>query len=360
MKKTILFLLVLVFTGAVTAQSLGVAPAYISLGTQQRGETEEITLFATSNADTPFNVRPSYHNPFNSDTFSANSNNARVSEEDISGWITFTQDTYAVTPDEGTEITLSDGLTVFSNGNITFELKIPRNAEPGLHSGRIRLTPQTGGGTGYGASVVTQSSTKIQFRVPGEAERDLQLVDVNAYRVRENTVRIDTQIRNRGTVTATANSTRFLIENFVGENMKSISGGSVKLQPQESEWITSYWTGEDIEAGEYTLKGSVNYITGKSFSTRGFSINERINITSPEQVQEQEEDQRDQLPLWLVGMFLVLVGVLMYSFEIDPIWILATIAFAAISIFILMTDVSNSLLLVLLTSAGIILYIGWK
>ena len=360
MKKLVLPFLILVFAGAVAAQSLGVAPAYIDFGTLQRGETEEITLFVTSNSDSPFNVKGSYQSPFNSETFSAGSGNARVSEEDISEWITFIQDTYAVTPDEGTQVTLTDGLSVLSNGNITFELEIPRNAEPGLHSGRIRVSPQTSGGTGYGASVVTQSSTKIQFRVPGEAERDLELVDVNGYRVRENTVRIDTQIRNRGTVTATANSTRFLIENFVGENMESISGGSVKLQPQESEWVTSYWTGEDIQAGDYTLKGSVSYITGKSFSTRGFSINERINVTSPDQVQEQGEDQREQLPLWMVVMFLVLIGVLMYSFEIDPMWILATISFAAITMFILMTDVSNSLVLVLLTSAGVILYIGWK
>ena len=359
MRKAILPLLFAVFSGAVLAQSVGVAPASISFGDIQRGETQEVTLYITSNADSPFNVDPSYESPFTSEMFST-SDAPMVSEEDISDWIVFPEESYGVTPDEGRLVSVG-GSSVFANGNVTFEINVPRDAEPGIHGGRIRLTPQTSEGTGYGASVVTQSSAMIEFTVPGEVERNLQLVDVNAYRMQENTVRIDTQIRNRGTVTATANATRFIIENFVGENLQRISGGSVQLQPQESEWITSYWTGDDIQSGEYTLKGSVNYMTGSSFASRGFNVSESVNVTPPETpVNTGEEDQQDSIPLWMVAMFLALIGVLMYSFEIDPIWIVAITGFIGAAAFILMTEVSNNLLLVLLTSAAIIMYTGWN
>jgi hypothetical protein len=363
MKKAILCFLLLVLVGGTAAQSVGVAPAYLNLGTIPRGSTEEATIYVTSSSPDPFNVNPDLRRPFSNRIFGGTSyiDPSKYSEEDIDEWVEFRQEIYTVRPDDPQVVALEDGTMVSAAGNVTMYVNVPEDAEPGYHAGRVRLSPQTSSGTGYGAQVVAQAVTNIAFRVPGNVERNVQLMDVNAYRVRENAVRLDVKLRNRGTVTTSVNATRFLIENFVGENLESISGQSMTLEPRESQWFTTFWTGEEVEGGEYTVKGSVDYMTGSSFTQKTFSIGDTINVTAPEQPpQPGQEQEQEPLPGWLVIMFLALVGVLMYSFEIDPMWILATITFLGVSVFIFLSDVPNYLILVLLTTAGLILYIGWK
>lgn len=360
-RKLFLIFLTVLFVSATLAQSVGVAPAYISAGTIQRGDSEEVTLHLTSNSESAFNVRPSYKEPFTSERFSgAFSTPSRVSEQDISDWVKFSDDLYPVNPDNSTVEVLGEGTTISSNGKIEFKISVPRDAEPGYHSGRVRVSPLVDQGGGYGSSVVAQASSRFEFRVPGNVERDLRVQDVNAYRLRDKTVRIDTRIENTGTVTAQANSTRFLIENYVGEGVESISENSLELGPGESRWITSYWTGEDVEAGEYELKGTVNYVTGSSFASQSFSVGESINITAPDQETLNEDEDKEKLPSWLVIMFLVLVGVVMYSFEIDPMTILVFLGLIAAALLVTITELSNSMLLLVLTTSIIILYVWYR
>jgi hypothetical protein len=340
-----------------------VAPSYMNLGTVERGTTEEFNIYMTSSSPEPFNVDPSFQRPFTSGIFGRTGyvDPEEYSEENIGDWFEFSQESYTVTPNDNQVIALADGTLVSASGNASVYVNIPEGAEPGYHAGRVRLSPESASGSGYGASVVAQAVTYVFFRVPGDVERNIQLMGVHAYRTEQETVRLDVKLRNRGTVTTTANATRFMIENFVGENVESISGQSMQLEPRESEWFTTFWVGDDVEGGEYTLKGSVNYMTGRSFTERTFSIGDSINVTTPDQPpQTDEEQEKEPLPLWLVMMFLALVGVLMYSFEIDPMWILTTITFLGVAIFIFTSNVPNYLLLVLLTTAGLILYIGWS
>ncbi|MFB6115975.1 MAG: hypothetical protein ABEK10_00545 [Candidatus Nanosalina sp.] len=361
MRKPVVIPLLVILSTSILAQSVGVAPAYTSLGTIQRGESKTVTLYVTSNSDSPFNVKPSFEQPFTAEKFGGKISEAsEVSGEDISDWITFEKNLYAVTPSNSTLAVIGEGLTISASGKVSYTVSVPRDAEPGYHSGRIRLSPVLDAGTGYGASVVAQASSKFEFRVPGNVQRDMEVKDVNAYRLEEDMVRIDTRIKNTGTVTTTVNSTKFLIQNYVGENIKRVSEGSFRLAPGESEWITSYWNGKEVQEGEYQFKGTVDYMTGTSFASQTFSVGDSINITAPDTDELDQNTGREKLPVWLVLMFLVLVGVLMYSFEIDPTVILMVIALLSGGTLILISKISNSMILVLLTTSVAITYIWYR
>lgn len=360
-RKIFMYILVLMFAGSSAAVSVGVAPAYTDLGTVERGETAKLDIYLTTGSDTPFRVNPSFRQALGADKFGSGSTvpSDQVSEQDIEDWISFSQDNFAVIPNESNTVALGGGTLVSSNGRITMYIDVPEEgAEPGYHLGSIKASPVTGGDTGFGASVNALSRAQFSFRVPGDAERQVQITDVNAFRVDDSIVRIDTRVENTGTVTTSTNSTRLLIENYVGENVENLDSEDTSLQPGEAEWISTFWEGEDVDEGEYTLKGSVNYMTGSAFTSESFSITDYVNVQPVNNTENQsgEPTGNQSLPLWLVVMFLILVGVLMYSFEIDPMWIMVFLAFLATSIFILISDVSNLLLVGLLTAGGIIVY----
>ncbi len=360
-RKILFYVLVLMFAGSSAAVSVGVAPAYTDLGTVERGETVKLDIYLTTGSDTPFRVSPSFRQALGADKFGAGASvpSEEVSEQSIEEWVSFPQDTFAVVPNESNTVALGGGTLVSSNGRITMYIEVPEDgAEPGYHVGSVKASPITSGDTGFGASVNALSRAQFSFRVPGEADREVRITDVNAFRVDDNVVRIDTRVENTGTVTASTNSTRLLIENYVGENVENLDSEDAKLQPGEAEWISTFWNGEDVDEGEYTLKGSVNYMTGSAFTSESFSITDYVNVQPVNNTESQdgEAPQNQSLPLWLVVMFLVLVGVLMYSFEIDPMWIMVFLTFLSTAIFILISDVSNLMLAGLLTAGGIIIY----
>ncbi|MFB6241449.1 MAG: hypothetical protein ABEJ36_01440 [Candidatus Nanosalina sp.] len=364
-RKLLPLLLVVLLTGSSAAISVGVAPGYIHVGTIQRGETAKVNIYLTSNSNSPFRVNPGFKQPFSSTKFGGLGpvEPGKVSEQSIGSWIEFSKQSFTVNPNDTDTVALSDGTIVASNGKITMYVKVPETgAEPGYHVGRVSVSPVAGSGRGYGAAVIAQSSVEFSFRVPGEAERELRLTDVNAFRLKEDVVRIDTKIKNTGTVTTQANSTKFLIENFVGENVESIRGGSALLSPGESEWLSSYWNGKEVSAGQYTLKSNIGYITGQSFASRAFSVTDAIRVKPVNQTGGNQtgtpSPSGETLPTWLVVMFLILVGVLMYSFKIDPMWILVFLGLLSAALFIFLSGASNYLLLVLLTAGGLIIYYG--
>lgn len=368
MKRLGLVILVVFLASTASAESIGVAPGFQDFGEIQRGESRVANMYVTTSGyDSPFAVAPELGDPLTSRFMDAQNSPVSVAEysgEDIDDWIRFEQDTYTVTPGNTTPYTLADGTPVNAAGRVEFYIDVPQDAEPGYHAGMLNVNPQLGsGGSGFGATARGQSMYTFVFRVPGNVERRIDVIDARGIRTGEDQARIDIRVANRGTVTTAIQGADVEVYNRQTQTLVDRLGiGYQSLRPGESTVISSTISSENISQGSYQINGTLEYVGGSSFvNQQTFSLADTIqqNIPDSDNFGDTggETEQQSGGPVWLLALFVLLVAVLMYSFEFDMFSIVLISGGLGIIGFILMTGIPNWTLLILLTStAGILLY----
>ena len=360
MKRLLLVTLILaLIIPLCQAPSVGVSPGYKYFGEVEREASRTAELYITTTAQTPFEVKPEFEPPLHSDVFEERGMTVpgKVSEEKIKPWIRFEQDSFVVDPRNESVSRLGDGTPVKHSGKVTFTIDVPHNAEPGYHAGKIKLNPVFGeAGEGFGARVVGEAVFRFSFKVPGPAMRRLEITDIQAIRTGPEEVRIDTFVKNTGTVTTTLKTGKAKIIDGSGEKIGAMYLGGEVIKPKETRVLTDYWRSDKIQGGQYQFDGKLSYITGAMSLGDVFSIPQQIEIVPPDRTAPGEEPQREKFPIWLVLMILSVLGVLMYSFEIDPVMIFFSIGVLGISSYIFLTGLSNLYIIVLVGIAGGILY----
>ena len=242
-------------------------------------------------------------------------------------------------------------------------MDIPENAEPGYRYGNIRLNPQFTDleQEGSGARVVTPTRIPYSFRVAGEVERNIIAQDVRGFRLGEDRAAVEVLLRNQGTVTTSTEEFEMEVFDSNRNVETTLQASGTILGPGESQWVDASWTDRNgVEEGNYQIDGEVDYFTGSAYASGSFSLPDFdvVEVRPDDSPAVDNEDERESVPLWLVVMVLVILGVLMWSFGIEPFWILAIVGFIGISAFILMSGISNMLLVVLLIVVGIVVYGG--
>jgi hypothetical protein len=369
MKKLVIAALLIAMISGSLAQSTGAAPSFQSLGDVQPGQNQKVTVYVTATSyDQTYTVNPEVEQPLASRYLDPQESPIPVeqfSEEDISGWVTFDQPTFAIDPTNSTPYVLSDGSSINANGEVTFTLSVPSDAEPGWHAGAISLNPEkTAEGAGYGAQTQTLSRPTFAFNVQTgeEPERRLEVVDARGIRTGESTARIDMRVANRGTVTTSIQSGEIDVYNRETENrIGGLSIGYYSFQPQQSEIISATITNDSLSQGSYMLNGSIDYSSSEAFvGQQTFALSSQIQSDpeSPEDFNEGGDEQTEEAgtPMWLVGLFILVISAVLYSFGFDLFWILVAAGFIGIALFIVLTGVPNWVILVLLTTPVIILY----
>ena len=369
MKRLGLVILVVFLASTASAASVGVAPGFADFGEIQRGESRVANMYiTTSGYDSPFAVAPEVGEPLTSTFMDSQDSPVSVEEyngEDIDDWIRFEQDTYTVTPGNTTPYTLSDGTPVNAAGQIGFYIDVPQDAEPGYHAGMLNVNPQLGsGGSGFGATARGQAMYTFVFRVPGNVERSLDVVDARGIRTGENEARIDIRVANRGTVTTAIQGADVDVYNRQTQELVGSPGiGYYSLAPGESTVISSTISSEDVTQGSYKMNGTLEYIGGSSFvSQQTFSLADTIQQNIPDSdnfgdTGSDTEQVSEGGPIWLLMLFVLMVSVIMYAFEFDMFSIVLIAGGLGIVGFILLTGIPNWTLLILLTStAGILMY----
>jgi len=362
MKKRILFLSItaLLFASSVSATSVGAVPGSINFGDIEPGETVEQQIYIrTNNVNQNFTVEPTAASARQSQLFSSNfESRDSVSEQDLDDWIELEEATIdPLTQIENPDIPMSNPPRV--NGEFTFTINVPSDAEPGYRRGTVRLNPDlTGDGDGAGAEVIGETRLSYTFNVPGNAERDIAVQDVRSFRLGEDEASVELLLNNRGTVTTSTQSFDVDILDGSGSSKATLSASSAYLEPGESQWVYASWSEDDsIEEGSYQVDGEVDYFTGSAYASGSFSLPDfDVVEVVPSDSPQSDGDERGGLPVWLVFMILAILTVLMWSFDIEPFWILAIIGGLAVASFILLSGVSNYLLVVLLMVTGILFY----
>lgn len=359
------FCLILVILMASQASGyLGVIPSQKNLGTVERGETYDLNIYVTSDTEEPIEIRPQTSRVARSTLVNLENVNyfdmQEYSAESIDSWIDFSDETYTVRP-EGFEQEAS-GREI--NANVSYELDIPGGAEPGYHAAEIDLNPQFESGEGTRVRTVGVSTYSVFFRVPGEVNRDLEVSNVRALRSADDAAIIRADVTNTGSVTT------FLKTGEIGVTGSgtgdSFTLGGAYIAPGETREFETTWSKfkSEINAGNYQLEGSMSYATGRAFLQETVSITDFIQIR-PSQSNDSGSgvlptgQGGNSLPLFLIVMFLVIVGSVMYAFEIDPLLIIMAMAVVGASSVIYFSSLPAYYIAgVLLVALGLFYY-GW-
>ena len=360
-KLLMLFGLVLISSSSVLSASVGTIPGSLSFNDIDRGNSIERSVYVQAfDVGANFSVNPTFSSYVSSSMF--DEENDRIysySQQGSSDW--FEAEEVTVNPE--TSYTVSGGGTESSvEGQFNLTLNVPDEAEPGIHRGFLRLNADIGttGGT-PGTSNIVETRIPYTITVPGEVQRNIVVQDVRAFRLGEDEAAVEVLLRNEGTVTTSTEDFQVDVLDATGATEATLTAGDAVLEPDEERYVEASWGSEDgIEEGAYQIDGEVDYLTGQatasgSFSLPGFDV---VEVRPDDSPGSDEQDGRGGLPLWLVAMILVLLGVLMWSFGIDPFWILLIVGIFGISAFILMSGISNYLLILLLMVVGIVVYGG--
>jgi hypothetical protein len=359
MKKLWLATLLLLLIGFTASQSTGTRPGFQNIGTVPAGQTQIVNFYLTSSGyDSPYPVSVSAEEPLSSRMLDPVESPVEVeeySEEPIDSWMDFTQDQFTVDPNNATTYVLPNGDTIEAEGRIRMYLRVPSNAEPGWHAGAISISPQIdSSGTGFGSQVQAVTQPTFVFRVPGNAERRLEVVDARGIRTGEDTARIDIRVANRGSVTTSIAGGEIDVYNReTRERVDSMILGNMEFRPQRSRVISTTMR-SGVEQGSFRLNGSIDYWSSEAFiggQTFGLSSQIQTEPADPEEFGEDgAQNNGSNTPIWLPILFVILVAVVLYSFDFDLFWIAVIAGFLAIALFIIMSPVSNWLLVILLTA----------
>lgn len=343
-----------------SATSIGTAPGTQSIGELEPDNSYEIHFYVTTRGiDSPFTIEPEFRSASTSD-FERNYdgtgfNPDEASQQPKEDWIEFNQDTYNVNPNDENVASLDGGGSVVYNEQVSYTIDVPDDAEPGYHRGAVNLNPDLSGDGAGAQSVLNIGLTQYNFyfEVPGYAERDLRIMDVRSVRTGDDSARFDFIVENNGTVTTQVQRSDTTIFNELGEEAGVVSTGGQLIEPGQQEIISTYWTDQTVDGGEYRVRGDMNYITGESI------VDETINLSDRIQVEETEdEEETTAVSSWLILMVLVVLGALMYSFEIDPVIIAAVVGVIGISAFIISMGLPLYLVGVLAAITVALLYYG--
>lgn len=364
-RKIVIPLMIIGFLTQASAISVGAVPGVNDLGEVDRGKTYEVNFYLTTSAEQNVVVKPEIGPPLTSIMFPSQNRGydfepEHASEEAIADWVTFRQEEFTANPEEETVVNLEDG-GARVNGKITFDLKIPDNAEPGYHAASIDLHPELAGGSGPQVVTLGVTQPTVVFEVPGRAERSLEVMRVNGLRSGDGRARIDLVVRNTGTVTTSLHDGDLQVLDGTGTKMTDLVPGKRRIKPGEVEVFQTSWDNHpnDIEAGEYIVRGEANYITGNALVDETINIRDFIEIQQTEnRTGEPGGEKKETLPTWLILMLLILLGVIMYSFDIDPVWIVMIVGFAAISAFVLIMGLPTYLIVIALIMMAAVMYFG--
>jgi hypothetical protein len=323
--------LLAVMSASVSAQSIGVSPSEANFGTVERGETVSTNVYlSVSGQETRFVTRPEYSpvsTPFIKDLeldTAPNYTHEEVSMEDWSAWLDFPRSEVVIDP----STTLSADGRAFQ-GRIPIRISVPQNAEPGWHIARLNINPRLAeGAEGTGVGVKAVVTPIVAVRVPGEVEREFELVSSRGIRTGTDEALVRINVRNTGTVTSNLRNTRFsVVSQSDGSTAQTNPTSGVTLSPGEQQALEAYWSAQDLPAGNYRAQAAVGYMTGSFFVDEQVQITdfiqENVNVESPEGNRTGSLGEPGGDATWIILLVLVLLAVVLYSFDMDPTWIIA-------------------------------------
>lgn len=284
---------------AATNYQVGVSPPVVELGVVEPGVAYNVKFNIVTPSEDPLLVKLEVERS-NLDFFTSKYANliGEYSEEEVTGWVSFIENPV--------QLSVSDNPQSSASGQrlgwreVSFLLQVPEEAEPGYHSFKINPIPSVPQEIGQGADsrIVAISSVTVIFRVPGDARREGQILDVTQGNYIGSGLQVNTYFKNIGTVTISALAGQSFTNN--GTLWQETRSPTILIGPGETGVLSTLMNAIGAEYGFYEVETSVTYTTGSDSSESGIVVEEK-----PQIVLEQEQPQ-EEFPVWIV----ITVGVL--------------------------------------------------
>ncbi|MCK5332963.1 MAG: hypothetical protein KAJ24_00485, partial [Candidatus Aenigmarchaeota archaeon] len=282
-KKIHLLILIFVVTAlpctahAAREYQVGVSPPLLDLGILERGEetVAEFFMITSSTEDLLVKLRATRGIP---DFFSKQAYSARVdeySEEDASSWVIFPSNPVVLSPNENSIGTSSGALRGWRKINIV--IKVPEGAEPGYHLVSIHSAPYVPAGTALGVNIVAVSPVNIIFRVPGDAVRQGQILDLVAGRETVGGRTVNVFFKNTGTVTISARAENVVVYEGNSNTDKPRFSGQHYILPGSAQALAVVFDSDEISVGTHEVFSEVDYLTSRASKSADVTFEEVIH-----------------------------------------------------------------------------------
>lgn len=286
---------------------VGVSPLVLDLGTIKSGEEKVANFFIVTASTEDILV--------NMDSLRGNSDFFKkpeyagfisgYSEEDTSAWIMFPSNPVVLSPQK--EALSTPAGQIFGWRRVNFVVRVPPDAEPGYHIALLRPSPYVSGGKSLGVNIVAVSSLNVFFRVPGEASRSGQVLDIIPEKYDSRGAQLSVFFKNTGTVTVMAEAKAVEIYNSTGSVMESRQSGGQYINPGDTQAFTLSFDPEKVRSGTYDVSARVEYLTGSATKNAEVAFSgESVNMPAEKSV------PRASLPWWVFAVPVVLF-LLLYS-----------------------------------------------
>jgi len=284
---------------SVNAQlNIGVSPPILDLGiiNPDSSRIVRFNLLSTSTEVvltymTPLNENLDWFKRSDYKNYASN-----FSEQNIISWVEFISNPV--------EVKLTQGGTIKGANEVTFILKVPNDAEPGYHTGMIKLDPM---GPEKKAMLNIKAVVPFIFifRVPGNAIRDARIIDVVPGDYSRDNLNLKMFVQNTGTVTL--QSYKGIIDIFDKNDKKivTLSTGGNNIKPGETSTFNVLWPVSNVDEGVYDAKITFDYSTGLVSKNTTIKVT-KVHIPTPQVFKEAYV-----FPWWVI-LVLIIIFVIAY------------------------------------------------
>jgi len=269
MRKIIYFVLIISFLVLISkchAQlTVGVSPAVLDLGEIEPGTSKIARFYLVTTSEEKFFVymKPNKGNirTFTIDKYKDYINN--YSEEDASSWVEFLRNPVEMEEPLNKETT-KIGAPINGAREVIFILKIPEDAEPGYHSGRIDLEPTTFEGAPSMISIKAVAPLIFIFKVPGTAIREGKILEISSGDYTpDGRLKLNIYFQNTGTITLHATGSAEIWDDR--GKLDSMGTNFAGVEPGKIVNFVGFWSPKNMEIGKYNATARIDYVTGSAF-----------------------------------------------------------------------------------------------
>jgi hypothetical protein len=313
MQKIIYFIIIVSFLLLIPeyhAQlSVGVSPPILDLSEVESG-TSKIARFylVTSSKEKFFVYMSSTKDDINTFANQYKDFIYNYSEEDVSSWVEFLSNPVELKETSEGQNTKA-GVPITGAREIIFILKVPKNAEPGYHSGVINLNPTNFKGAPSMIAIKSVVPLKFIFKVPGKAIREGKILEISSGNYVNNKLSANVYFQNTGTVTMYVGPA---VVNIFDERglLDSLSTNFNYVKPNQMFTFSGSWLPKEF--GKYNATAKIDYFTGSAFKQSIIDVYKQPTAPTGKAVEEEFV-----FPWWIVVLlFIVIVTIaLIYYYK---------------------------------------------
>ncbi|MBI4181928.1 MAG: hypothetical protein HY520_03100 [Candidatus Aenigmarchaeota archaeon] len=293
--------------GAQRQYQVGVSPVVVDLGEILPGTSRIGTFYLVTSSPDPLLVRleairgttnffsrPEYQHLL-----------PNYSEQDASPWVSFFENPVLLHPaSEEVEQLAGKGFRP-----LNFLLRVPADAEPGVHTVMLLPTPSVPPGGSSAATIVAVVSPTLLFRVPGPSLRQGRILDITPGGGTRDALNLNIYFHNTGTVTLASQADAIGLYDAEGKLVATAQSERGYVQPDGLARFVAAIPRAQLPASAYVVRAHASYLTGETVTEAAVDFSKEP--AGPPALPPRAAPW--EIPAWAVLLPLILIGLFLYA-----------------------------------------------